>query len=170
METFGRCGKGKGENSGLFQENFRFFSGRWFSMVLMRVYQAKAVTISGTDFHEVWRIASYFYQRIKKKSRRLPYVRSVYFKKDKIFLNIFWSHLFEKSWPDRMRRLKFLPVAIELLEKSPFDPLTKENPNEFGVLLHRFFGTTKNGISFCVQIKAEKSSNKKYLISIFPTD
>ena len=22
-ETFGRCGKGKGENSGLFQENFR---------------------------------------------------------------------------------------------------------------------------------------------------
>src|SRR3989338_2032479 len=72
METFGRCGKGKGENSGLFQENFRFFSCRWFSMVLMRVYQAKAVTISGTDFHEVWSIASYFYKRIKKKSRRLP--------------------------------------------------------------------------------------------------
>ena len=134
----------------------------------MRVYQAKVKKLTGTDFHEIWRKTSFIFKKIKKKSKRRPYVRSVYFKKDKIFFNLFWSHLFEKPRGDRFRRLKFFEATIELIEHSRFDPSTVENPNNPGQLLHRFAGVTKEWEVFYVQIKEEKASGNKYLISIFP--
>ncbi|KKT71974.1 MAG: hypothetical protein UW66_C0017G0012, partial [Candidatus Moranbacteria bacterium GW2011_GWF1_44_4] len=68
----------------------------------MRVYQTKAKKLSGTDFQEVNRKAHEIYTQIKKKSKRRPYVRSAYFRKEKIFLELFWKHLYGKeNWRDR---------------------------------------------------------------------
>jgi len=108
------------------------------------------------------------YKRIKSKTKRTPYIRSRYFKKEKIFLNIFWSHLFKKSERDRVRRLKFYDCALELLGNSVHNPITRENYKKKDELLHRFYGVTKSGEKFVVQIKENKRTKRKDLISIFP--
>ncbi|MFA5948632.1 MAG: hypothetical protein WC806_06770 [Candidatus Gracilibacteria bacterium] len=94
----------------------------------------------------------------------------MYFKKDKIFLDLFWSHIFEKNYWDQMRRMKFFPCAMELIQKSHFSPISKENPNKSSEILHRFAGATKANELFFVQIKEDKSIGKKWLISAFPID
>jgi len=136
----------------------------------MGIYQTKADILSGTDFHEVWRKASFIYKKIKKKSKRQPYLRSAYFNKQKVFLGLFWDHLFEKSWPDRLRRLRYFAATVELIEHNRFEPSSKEDPNNRSVVFHRFIGQTKEKELFAIQIKEHKSSGKKYLISIFPTN
>jgi len=135
----------------------------------MRAYQTKTKKLSGTDLSEVRRKAFEVYQKIKRKSKRQPYVRSAYFNKKKIFLSLFWEHLFSKeSWKDRVRRLQFYPAAIELVEKSKFEPKSKQNPNKKNEILHRFTGVTKDREVFYVQIKENKSTGHKHLISVFP--
>lgn len=62
----------------------------------MKAYQTKTAKLSGTDFHEVHKKAFAIYQKIAKKTKRRPYIRSAYFKKEKIFLTLFWPHLHEK--------------------------------------------------------------------------
>lgn len=67
-----------------------------------------------------------------------------------------------------MRRMKFLPCGIELIEKSRFEPTIKDNPNKPNEILHRFAGVSPNGQKFFVQIKADgKKNSTKWLISIF---
>ncbi len=134
----------------------------------MRAYKTKSETLSGTDFHEVRKKAFDIYMGIKKRSKRTPYIRSAYFNKDKIFLTLFWHHLFEKKWQDRMRRLRFYAAAMEVIRYSRFTPRSKENPNKPNEILHRFAGVTKDNELFYVQIKEDKRSRRKYLISIFP--
>lgn len=136
----------------------------------MKIYQTKIRKLTGTDFREVYWKACGFYRQIKKRTKRRPYIRSIYFKKDKIFLELFWQHLFEKpNWRDRTRRLKYFPCAIELIQKSRFQPISKENPNKRSEILHRFTGITPNGYLFRIQIKEDKRTNQKWLISVYPT-
>jgi len=136
----------------------------------MKIYKTKSSLLSGTDFHEVHKKAFGVYRKIRCKSKRIPYVRSAYFKKDKVFLNIFWQHLWEKGkWQDRTRRLKYYEVAIELVCYSKFAPISKQNPNKTDEILHRFAGITSEGSMFYVQIKEDKRSGRKDLISIFPS-
>lgn len=135
----------------------------------MKAYKVKSKKLPGTNFHEVRKKAFKLYQQIKSKTKRRAYIRSAYFKKDKIFLALFWQHLFDKQkWQDRMRRLKYFKVAIELIRHSKFEPKSKENPNKSGEILHRFTGITKDHDIFFVQIKENKCNGQKYLISIFP--
>lgn len=135
----------------------------------MKIYQTKTRRLSGTNFHEVHEKARNFYKQIKKRTKRRPYVRSVYFKRDKIFLELFWKHLYEKqNWRDRMRRLKYFLCAIELIQKSRLEPISKENPNKNSEIFHRFIGVTPDGDQFCIQIKENKRTDQKLLISIFP--
>jgi len=135
----------------------------------MQAYKTKISKLSGTDFHEVYYKAFSSYQKIKNKTKRRPYVRSVYFKKDKVFLELFWHHLHEKSnFRDKIRRMKYFPAAIEVIKNSRFDPDVIENPNNISEMLYRFTGTTKENDFFCVQIKVEKRSGKKWLMSVFP--
>ena len=102
----------------------------------MKTYQTKAGKISGTEFKEVHKNAFQVYQEIKRKSKRRTYIRSKYFKKDKIFLDLFWQHLFNKeNWRDRVRRVKYFPAAIELIRNTKFEPKSKENPNKKGEIL-----------------------------------
>jgi len=135
----------------------------------MKAYKVKAGKLKGTNFHEVRKKASGLYDQIKNKSKRRIYIRSAYFKKDKIFLALFWQHLFDKKkWQDRMRRLKYFEAGIELIRNSKFEPKSKDNPNAPGEILHRFTGVTKENEVFYVQIKEDKRSGQKSLISIFP--
>ncbi|MDP2643096.1 MAG: hypothetical protein Q8P62_04610 [Candidatus Peregrinibacteria bacterium] len=136
---------------------------------MAQAYQTKASILSGTDFREVQKKALAIYAKIKRRSKRIPYVRSAYFQKDKIFLPLFWQHLWDKEkWQDRMRRLKYYASAIELIHHNKFAPKSKENPNKTSEILHRFTGITKENYIFYVQIKENKKSGRKDLISIFP--
>jgi len=137
----------------------------------MRVYKCKAGKLNGTDFYEVRAAALLIFKEVKRRSRRQPYVRSVYFKKDKVFLNLFWQHLFDKgNWRDRMRRLQYFEAALELIEHTRIEPESKKNPNRANEMLHRFTGLTKNEDFFFVQIKESLTNKKKFLMSIFPGD
>jgi hypothetical protein len=134
----------------------------------MNVYQSQIRKLPGTNYGEIHTSAKRVFKEISSTTRRNPYVRSVYFKKEKVFLNHFWSHMMSKNWRDRSRRIKYCAAAIDLIRNSRFQPVSKENPNERSEVLHRFAGRTKEGESFFVQIKENKRSGEKYLISVFP--
>ncbi len=137
----------------------------------MKVYKAKEKPFRGTSYSEVRRKAYHYYQAIKSKSKRRPYVRSAYFKKEKVFIALFWSHLFEsKNFWDQTRRMKFFACGMELIKYSHFEPISKENPNKPGEILHRFAGMSADNDLFFVQIKEDKRSGQKYLISVFPVE
>lgn len=130
-------------------------------------YSAKSSVLSGTSLSEVMRGAHAVYNPIKHKTKRNPYIRSVYFEKEKVFFDFFWEHLSHKSPRERMQRLKYFKVAIELIEQSRQAPLSKPNPNKPEVL-HRFAGLTRERFLFYVQIKETVSTGRKYFMSCFP--
>lgn len=135
----------------------------------MKVFKVKAPVIKVKGYLEVHRLARNHYEKIKLKSKRIPYVRSAYFEKEKIFLNLFWNHLYEKkNFRDKIRRLRFFLCALELIEKSKNSPNSRINPLKSNEILHRFVGLTEENVLFAVQIKESKNTKKKYLISIFP--
>lgn len=134
----------------------------------MIAYKTKKQKIAGTSFKEINKVAKTIFNRIKAKTRRTPYVRSKYFKKEKIFLNLFWRHLYNKNERDRVRRLKFYDCALDLIANSHYNPETRENFKKKDELLHRFHGTLKSGEKFVVQIKENKRTKRKDLISIYP--
>lgn len=137
----------------------------------MIAYQTKLSKLPGTDFREVHKKALEIFADIKRRTKRKPYLRSAYFHKQKIFFDYFWIHLFQKSnWQDRVRRLKYFPAAIELIQKSRNSPHTRENPHKRSELLHRFAGLTRNKEVFFVQIKENKRTYTKQLMSIFPPE
>ncbi len=137
----------------------------------MKAFKVKLKKLSGTEYGEVHPIAFGFYKTIKKRTRRKPYIRSKYFKKDKIFLEFFWQHFWQNSnWRDRTRRLKYFICAIELIEQSTYDPTSKQNPNRHNEILHRFAGLTKDDEVFYVQIKEDKKTDQKWLMSVFPPE
>ncbi|MCD4705130.1 hypothetical protein K8R66_03580 [bacterium] len=137
----------------------------------MKYYQVKNQPLSGTNYQEIRKKSLNHYHKIKSKSKRKPYIRSAYFKKNKIFLDIFWSHLYErKNFIDLMRRMKLYPCALELIDDSTLEPISKKNPNKSSEILHRFGGITPQKEIFFVQIKENKRSGSKWLISVFPID
>ncbi len=135
----------------------------------MKAYQTNTQKLSGTDFHEVRCQAFDIYTEIKKRTKRRPYIKSAYFNKSKIFLELYWKHLYDqRNWRDRMRRLRYFPCAIELIRNTRFEPASKENPNRRSEILHRFAGITKDHDVFYIQIKEDKNKDQKFLMSIFP--
>ncbi len=137
----------------------------------MKIYKTKAKKLPGTSYKEIRKRAFGLHQELRKKTKRKPYVRSLYFKKEKIFIDLFWGHLFEKkNYWDQMRRMKFFACGLELIQKSNLEPVSKENPNKTAEILHRFAGMSADKELFFVQIKEDKRSGHKWLISIFPVE
>jgi len=135
----------------------------------MQIYHTKIAKLKGTDYREVLKKAFKYYAQIRLSTKRKTYVRSPYFNKSKIFLELFWHHLFSKeNRADRTRRMRFLPCAIELIRKSRIPPVSKDNPNKSRETLHRFAGLSLEKELFFVQIKEEKKSGTKWFISCFP--
>ena len=136
----------------------------------MKAYPTKARKLPGTHWWQVSKKAFGLYSQIRKKTKRRPYIRSAYFDKEKIFLELFWRHLHEKSnIRDKTRRVKYFPCAIELIEKSRFEPSKKPNPNRKNEEVYRFAGMTPEQDIFYVQIKEDKTG-AKWLMSVFPAD
>lgn len=136
----------------------------------MKVFQTKTKRTSGTDYGEVHGKANVAYHAIAGKTKRRPYVRSAYFKKEKVFLDYFWQHLHQKNWKDRIRRLKLYPCALELIQNSRVEPITKQNPNKSSEMLHRFAGITRDKELFFVQIREDKKRKQKDFMSVFPAE
>lgn len=133
----------------------------------MEAYRTQIKKIAGNDYFEIYDSAFKIYQRIKKRTKRKPYIRSKYFKNNKIFLDYFWSHLHQKNWRDRRRRLRFYPCALDLLKNNQIAPVSKQNSENSSEILHRFIGQTKDNETFYVQVKENINTDKKFLISIF---
>lgn len=135
----------------------------------MQYYQTRIGRVTGSSFSELRKKAMRIFDEIKNRSKRKPYIRSLYFKKEKIFLEYFWEHLFTKqNRRDRMRRLRFYGAAIELLQNGTLAPLTEKHPDGSGDMLYRFYGKTPDGAAFIVQIKEHRKSGQRFFISVFP--
>jgi hypothetical protein len=135
----------------------------------MDIYDVSIEKTAGTSFRELDRNARKAYQRIQRRTpRRQPYVRSKYFKKDKVFLRVFWEHLKQKRSGDQSRRLIFYEPALELIRNTTRSPDSLFEAQSPDVFLHRFYGRTRDGAKFCVQIKDNRRSGRKDLMSVFP--
>jgi hypothetical protein len=66
--------------------------------------------------------------------------------------------------------MRYLPCAIELIQKSRNHPTSMQNPNHPNETLHRFAGITANRQLFMTQIKEHKRTGRKELMSVFPYD
>jgi len=133
-------------------------------------YPTKVKKLPGTSYAEIREHVLFLFNQIKRKTKRKPYIRSVYFKKQKVFFDYFWKHLFQKNHKERVRRLKYFEAALEVIRKSRNHPTSKENPHKKGEILHRFAGLTNDKELFYVQIKEDKRSEVKYFMSCFPEE
>lgn len=136
----------------------------------MQYYKTRARKLHGTHWPRLLKKAFGLYKEITSKTKRRPYARSAYFDKQKVFLGIFWQHLHEKNLRDKARRVAYFPCAIELIQKTRYEPTSKENPNRKGEIVHRFAGSTPDNEIFFVQIKEDRRTNQKWFISVFPLD
>lgn len=135
---------------------------------LVKAYRCRVKQLAGSDYHEVYALASNAYQKAKGSTKRRPYVRAVFYNKEKIFLPLFWEHLMQKHWKERVVRMKLFPCAIELLQRSTCMPISKQNPNKPAELLHRFLGITSENVEFVVQVRENKRTGEKWFMSAFP--
>ena len=134
----------------------------------MKAHKVRSKKIGYTRFADIIKRARKIFHDIEKKTKRRPHIRSAYFKKEKVFFDYFWAHIDQTSHIDRRRRLKYLPCAIELIEKSRFKPFSQPNPRKKGEILHRFAGLTPENELFYVQIKENTKTKQKFLMSVFP--
>jgi hypothetical protein len=104
----------------------------------MKLHAVKTSAFPGTDYSELYPPARRPYNQIKAQTKRQSYVRSAYFKKNKVFIELAWVHLNQKNRKERNSRLKFYGAGIELLRNTKHQPITKQNPNRANELLHRF--------------------------------
>ncbi len=135
----------------------------------MQYYQARAGKVPGTDLKEIFKRAKKIYDAICGRSKRRAHIRSKYFKKQKIFLGLFWHHIDDKlNRADKIRRLKCLPCALDVIQNSCLVPEIRKNPNKNSEILYRFRGKTPNGELFVVQIKENIKTDEKFFISVYP--
>lgn len=134
-----------------------------------QAYKTKVSLLTGTDYREIGRKAHALYNRLASKTKRKPYIRSVYFDKEKIFLDYFWQHLQQKNRADRFRRLKLYACALDTIMHSRIPPIVSRDPNNNSESLYRFTAISQEGITFCVQIKEIGRQRNKHFISVFPT-
>lgn len=133
----------------------------------MNPYRCKGLPFTGSDYKIVYKKAMEVFKVIKTGTKRKPHLKSAFFKADKVFFDHFWNHIRQKRYPDRIRRLRYFGLAVELISHSKLKPDTMTNPNKKSETLHRFYGITPNREVFSVQIKESKSGTKQ-LMSIFP--
>lgn len=136
----------------------------------IKVHQVKSSPYPGTAYDEVYPPARRHFNQIKAQTKRQPYVRSIYFSKEKVFIELFWVHLNQKNRKERNKRLKYYGCGIELLRATRQTPITKRNPNKSNEQLHRFAGIAPNGDLFYIQIKENIRTKRKDLMSVFPAE
>jgi hypothetical protein len=134
---------------------------------ILQVFSSKYPRTKGTSIEELAKKARRLFDAESKKSKRTPYIRSAYFNREKVFINLFWPHLSQKPRGERIRRLRFVACAFDLIRNSSFAPMSKINPNNPSETLHRFGGVTKDGYLYFVQIKEDLKDGRKSFLSVF---
>ena len=135
----------------------------------MSLYKSKYSSLPGSSLSEVMTLARREYHTIQKRTpRRVPYVRSRYFTKDKIFINTFWEHTNKKSPQERVRRLRLYACAIDLLRNTTTAPDTIHTNTDKNTSSHLFYGITKDGLAFCVRVNENKRNGRKDFTSVYP--
>lgn len=134
----------------------------------MTKYRCKSGKLSGSNFREIYRNAQLVFKTIKTRTKRRPYIRSAFFKKEKIFFDFFWIHLRQKPFRVRVRRLRFFSCGVELIKQSALKPEMIPDPHDAQAILYRFFGSEGGVDVFCVQIKEDKKTGQKFWMSVFP--
>lgn len=135
----------------------------------MKTYKSRLGLVPGTSYSEVINFVRREYHTIQKRTPlRQAYVRSVYFRKDKIFVNQYFEHLKQKNAADRLRRLRFFSAAIDTIRNCPEAPIAMQNPNKADETLYRYSAETKDGKRFAVQIRENKVTRRKDFVSAFP--
>jgi len=138
-------------------------------MQKLKLYPIKSQPIKGGRLEIITKRARGIYRQVEKRTKRKAYVRSAYFHKEKIFFDFFFSHLNQKNRKTKTLRLKLLPCALELIELSFLPPQQKDNPNISGEVLYRFGGILRDKKVIVVQIKEDKKTKQKFLMSVFFT-
>lgn len=133
----------------------------------MKLYKSKVNLLPGSSYDEVLKVARKKHKKVENMTKRQAYVRSTYFNKDKIFLSLFWAHIMQKHFKVRTKRLKLYSAGIDLLRNSRCEPETIIKIDDMSILLHRFYGVTKDGVEYCVQVKQDKRSGRKDFMSVF---
>jgi hypothetical protein len=133
----------------------------------VKIFQSKEVVLVGSSYEEVLGVARKEHDKIEKLTKRQPYIRSTYFNKEKVFVSTFWNHIMQKDRKVRFKRLKLYKAAIDLLRNTRHDPETIFIKGDLSTLYHRFYGMTKDGIGFCVQVKEEKRNGRKDFMSVY---
>ena len=112
----------------------------------MQYFLVKSLKIKGSNPKEIIKKAKDFSSLIERSSKRHSYIKSKYFKGEKIFLKYFWTHLYQSGgWKQRSKRVSYFFCAIELIEKSQHKPiLITTNRHKKSETLYRFAGITKN--------------------------
>lgn len=130
-------------------------------------FRSKHNRYGQTSYVDVVKWARAIYKPMADKTKRQPYVRSAYFDNQKILLATFWLHIKPKNSTDKARRLRFYLAAIDLIAHTKIGPELKKSTGAT-TAYYRFFGRTKDGHPFVVQIKENTKTGRKDLISIFP--
>ncbi len=73
----------------------------------------------------------------------------------------------QKNRKIRTTRLKLYKASIDLIRNARNEPETIIEKNSSAVLLHRFYGVTKDGVEYCVQIKQNKRTGRLDFMSAF---
>lgn len=134
----------------------------------MNAYNCKTPKLTGESYEVLERKARKIHKEIAARTKRNAYIRSAYFKNDKVFVDLFWTHLHQKGWKDRRRRLKYYAAAIEVLRHSTVEPDIKPNPNgKNGEIVYRFSAKCPDGELFYVQVKQDVRSGNKHFMSVF---
>ena len=110
----------------------------------MNVYTSKYPRLPGSSYDEALNHARQEYNVIAHSTKRQPYVKSKYFNGNKVFLKVFWDHVMQKRLKERTRRLRFYRAALDVLRHSQITPETTFNADDRNILLHRFYGVTKD--------------------------
>jgi len=131
------------------------------------IYISQLGQISGTSLKVANRRAHDYIHLLTNKTKRQPYIRSKYFKKDKIFFKYYWKHILQKHGKDRVRRLRLLPAAVDLLMHSQYPPQVEPYKDK-GSVYYRFMGRNTNKELFYVQVKEDIKTGEKNFVSAFP--
>lgn len=75
----------------------------------------------------------------------------------------------QKHRGDRTRRLGYYKAALDLLRNSTLPPASPPivDPAHPNAVLYRFYGRTREGHHFCVQVKQDIRSGRKDFMSVF---
>ena len=122
--------------------------------------------IPARTYPDVCKVARRIFRIIENKTKRRPYLRSSYFRGQKIFLDNFWPHLKQKPYPDQRRRLQFFECALEVIQKSTYPPFRKIEDGYLQIIFYRFLGKVENRF-FVVQIKEDLKRQQKFFMSVF---